>query len=234
MAVKKSSPFTFGLSLTLQQQLLFICWSVVTVILCPVLLMLGASWQVNLSTLIVSSLFTLLLANWIISPIIKGIKALEIGLLNFKDGEFSSLLAYQRSDELGRLCELYNQTAKQLRQEKHWIYQRELMLDKVLQSSPQALLLVDDNNTVIFSNYSARDLCQYQSALEGLKLDHILVSAPQQLAEAFKLGTQGLFQLNQEEDIGQTWHLATGHFLLNNQQHKLYIFKQLTDRKSVV
>lgn len=232
MAVKKSSPFTFGLSLTLQQQLLFICWSVVTVILCPVLLMLGASWQVNLSTLIVSSLFTLLLANWIISPIIKGIKALEIGLLNFKDGEFSSLLAYQRSDELGRLCQLYNQTAKQLRQEKHWIYQRELMLDKVLQSSPQALLLVDDNNTVIFSNYSARDLCQYQSALEGLKLDHILVSAPQQLAEAFKLGTQGLFQLNQEEDIGQTWHLATGHFLLNNQQHKLYIFKQLTKELS--
>ncbi|MFQ3259992.1 MAG: two-component system nitrogen regulation sensor histidine kinase NtrY, partial [Pseudoalteromonas distincta] len=66
-------------------------------------------------------------------------QSLETGLLNFKDGELSSLLAYKSNDELGKLCQLYNQTAKQLRQEKQWIYQRELMLDKVLQSSPQAL-----------------------------------------------------------------------------------------------
>ena len=55
-------------------------------------------------------------------------------------GNFHTLLAYdENNDELGDLCRLYNQTAKQLRQEKQWIYQRELMLDKVLQSSPQAV-----------------------------------------------------------------------------------------------
>lgn len=45
-------------------------------------------------------------------------QSLETGLLNFKDGELSSLLAYKSNDELGKLCQLYNQTAKQLRQEK--------------------------------------------------------------------------------------------------------------------
>lgn len=228
MAVNKSAQSAFGLSQTIQQQLLLICWLVVMIILCPVLLILDTSWLVNFSTLVVSSLFTLLLAKQITSPIIKGIKALEIGLLNFKDGEFSNLLAYQQSDELGRLCYLYNQTAKKLRQEKQWIYQRELMLDKVLQSSPQALLLVDDNNIVVLSNYSARDLFQSQSALEGGKLNNILVNAPQELAQVITLGTQGLFQLEKIDDSMQTWHVATGKFLLNNRHHTLYIFKQLT------
>jgi len=128
----------------------------VVLALVPVLLMLGAS-----STLTVISLALAIVLAWFISslitqPVNSGIKALETGLLNFKDGEFSSLLAYSDNDELGRLCRTYNQTAEQLRQEKQWIYQRELMLDKVLQSSPQALVLIDSNSNVVFSNHSAK------------------------------------------------------------------------------
>ncbi|WP_411019984.1 hypothetical protein, partial [Salmonella sp. ZJHZ21_0168] len=85
--------------------------------------------------------------------LVQGIKSLETGLLNFKDGELATLLAYNHNDELGKLCLLYNQTAKQLRQERQWIYQRELMLDKVLQSSPQAVLLRNDKGFIVYSNY---------------------------------------------------------------------------------
>jgi nitrogen fixation/metabolism regulation signal transduction histidine kinase len=41
-------------------------------------------------------------------------------------------------------------------------------------------------------------------------------------------GRDGLFHLNHDKDEMQTWHLSTGQFLLNNHQHRLYIFKQLT------
>ena len=42
-------------------------------------------------------------------------------------------------------------------------------------------------------------------------------------------GVDGLFTLDKAEQESQTWHLATGRLLLNNQfHHRLYVFKQLT------
>ena len=54
-----------------------------------------------------------LLAYQLSRPLADGIASLESGLLNFKDGELATLLAYDSKDELGDLCRLYNQTAKQ-------------------------------------------------------------------------------------------------------------------------
>ncbi|WP_405601028.1 MULTISPECIES: sensor histidine kinase [unclassified Pseudoalteromonas] len=179
--------------------------------------------------LILLTLFLSILLSKVLTKSIKqGMQSLETGLLNFKDGELSSLLAYKNNDELGKLCQLYNQTAKQLRQEKQWIYQRELMLDKVLQSSPQALLLVNDNNIVVFSNLISRSLFNSITRLEGMQLGKLLSTSPLQLKTAVEHGVDGLFNIEIENQDSQTWHLATGEFLLNNQKHHLYIFKQLT------
>ncbi|NOU49913.1 histidine kinase [Pseudoalteromonas sp. JBTF-M23] len=171
---------------------------------------------------------TLLVSSFICAPIRQGLEALELGLHNFKDGEFSNSLAYQSDDQLGRLCQLYNQTAEQLRKEKQWIYQRELMLDKVLESSPQALVLVNNNDIVVFSNLSARNLLLCNNHLEGMSLSQALEQAPPELKQAVNSAQDGLFNMLSEQDEVQTWHLATGQFLLNNQEHKLFIFKQLT------
>ncbi|TMP80751.1 histidine kinase [Pseudoalteromonas phenolica] len=200
----------------------------IVLVLTPILLLLGAT---SIQSLI--SLGFAICIGWFVSAVLtqsvnSGIQALETGLLNFKDGEFSSLLAYSANDELGRLCDVYNQTAEQLRQEKQWIYQRELMLDKVLQSSPQALVLIDSTDHVVFSNYSAKLLFNSDSKLEGLMRHALYQCAEEQVRQAMEMGRDGLFHLKQEQDETQTWHLSTGEFLLNNQQHKLYIFKQLT------
>ena len=188
--------------------------------------------QLNTFLVIITTLITVVFASYLSSrlshTLIQGVSALETGLLNFKDGELSSLLAYQNNDELGKLCQLYNQTAKQLRQEKQWIYQRELMLDKVLQSSPQALLLVNDNGIVVFSNLISRTLFNSKTQQEGTQLQQLLSNAPSQLANAIEQGTDGLFNIGVDNHDTQTWHLSTGEFLLNNQKHHLYIFKQLT------
>ena len=102
------------------------------------------------------------------------------------------------------------------------------MLDKVLQSSPQALLLVNDNNTVVFSNLISRSLFNSATRLEGMQLSKLLENSPLQLVAAIEHGIDGLFNIEIENQDSQTWHLATGEFLLNNQKHHLYIFKQLT------
>lgn len=188
----------------------------------------GISLLYSLLALLACALISGFFAAQLSSPLIDGMNSLETGLLNFKDGELATLLAYDGSDELGNLCRLYNQTAKQLRQEKQWIYQRELMLDKVLQSSPQAVLLTNDQGFIVYSNHSARSLLDAKSALEGAKLENLLDSSCEQLTRAIHKGVDGLFTLDKADQESQTWHMATGQLLLNNQFHQLYVFKQLT------
>ena len=159
----------------------------------------------------------------------QGMAGLETGLLNFLDGEYASLLSYDDNDELGHLSRLYNQTAEKLRAEKHWIYQRELMLDKVLQNSPEVLVLINDRDQVVFSNWAARHFFHINNTkLEGLLLSELLENAPQGVSNVIEAAQEGLFSISQDNDEPQTWHLATGQFLLNNQQHQLYVLKQMT------
>ncbi|WP_462158674.1 sensor histidine kinase [Pseudoalteromonas sp. GB56] len=215
-----ASRLTWQLSIWLS---LFICLPV------------GAGVAVGTFTLIQGLLLGLLLGAFqaifvslVITPRVRGLQAIESGLLNFKDGDFSTSLAYRKSDELGDLCQLYNETASKLHQERQWIYQRELMLDKVLHNSPQALLLVNSKEQVVYTNHSARSLLFAGNKVEGESLDNLFDGMPESIAQAIGRGGDGLFSVEQEHQQRQTWHLATGQFLLNNQAHLLYILKPMT------
>ena len=168
------------------------------------------------------------ITRFTIKNVALGLTSLDVGLQNFKDGEFSSTLAYRGEDELEHLCALYNETADKLRQEKQWLMQRELMLDKVLHSSPDVLLLVNDQQQVVFSNYQARDFFAQSQKLEGYSLGDLLAELPATFQDVMQNTREGLFTLPQASGEIQTWHLATGSFLLNNQHHSLYIIKQMT------
>ncbi|MCG7552730.1 ATP-binding protein [Pseudoalteromonas sp. Of11M-6] len=157
-----------------------------------------------------------------------GWEALEVGLMNFKDGEFSTSITYNANNELGTLCQLFNETAKQLRDEKQWIYQRELMLDKVLESSPQVLVLVDSQDVVVFANNSAKTFFNCEHRLEGERFSKLLSGVPDELHQAANNQLDGLFSIQNSSGESQMWHLANGELLLNNHFHKLYIFKQFT------
>ena len=88
------------------------------------------------------------------------------------------------------------------------------MLDKVLQSSPQAVLLTNDQGFIVYSNHSARSLLDAKSALEGAKLENLLDSSCEQLTRAIHKGVDGLFTLDKADQESQTWHMATGRLLL--------------------
>ncbi|MFY8273204.1 sensor histidine kinase [Pseudoalteromonas sp. SSDWG2] len=169
-----------------------------------------------------------LFVHWVVTPRVRGLQAIESGLLNFKDGDFATSLAYRNDDELGDLCRLYNDTASKLHQERQWIYQRELMLDKVLHNSPQALLLINAQEQIVYTNYSARNVLFAGKRVEGEKLSSLFEHMPQSIVDAIQRGGDGLFSVEQEHEQRQTWHLALGQFLLNNQAHTLFILKPMT------
>ena len=100
--------------------------------------------------------------------------ALEVGLLNFKDNDFSISIPVKGDKQLRALAQLFNESAHTLRRERQFIYQRELLLDKVIQSSPNVMILLDDEQRVIYANDAARHLFNQGVSIEGLTLNELL------------------------------------------------------------
>ncbi|MFB2727046.1 PAS domain-containing sensor histidine kinase [Shewanella mangrovisoli] len=163
---------------------------------------------------------------WFTRYLARSLNALEVGLLNFNDNDFSVSIPANGEGQLKALAELFNDSAAKLRQERQYIYQRELLLDKVIQSSPNVMLLFNDHQKLMYANDAARHLFHIKGKMEGLSLDELLQDLPEALALALKQEKSGLFTMG--EDDTETWYLSRGQFLLNNQQHNLILLKQMT------
>jgi two-component system, NtrC family, nitrogen regulation sensor histidine kinase NtrY len=154
-------------------------------------------------------------------------RALGDGILSIKDRDFSTSVTRASSDELGELVDTFNSLGDKLRVERQTLYQRELMLDTVIQTTPLALVLTNDTNAVLYSNTNARQLFGGGRKLEGERFDRYLDAAPAALQEAVERGGDTLFTLELAGEP-QVYHVSQRRFLLNALPHRLLLFKQLT------
>lgn len=161
------------------------------------------------------------------NPINRLLSALNDGFHNFLDNDFSVSLAKMRNDELGKLVEVYNQVGEALRDERIHLYQRELLLDTVIQTTPLSLVLTDDSDAIIYSNSAARQLVFSGKAINGYNFKQLLENKPASFIRAVNSGLNGLFTTTQQEN-NETYHLTQNQFLLNGRKHHLYLFKTLT------
>jgi len=161
------------------------------------------------------------------APVNRILSALNDGFHNFLDNDFSVSLAKTREDELGELVEVYNKVGGVLRDERLNLYQRELLLDTVIQTTPLALILVDDSGAIIYSNSAAKQLVFNGKAINGLSFSKLLNDKPKPFIDAVNSGLSGLFTIPKEEG-SETYHLTQSQFLLNGRKHQLYLFKSLT------
>lgn len=160
-------------------------------------------------------------------PINRVLSALNNGFHNFLDNDFSVSLAQTRSDELGDLVKVYNKVGAVLREERLNLYQRELLLDTVIQTTPLALILTDDSGVIIYSNSAAKQLVNSGEAINGLKFGKLLQDKPKPFLQSVESGLSGLFTVPQEKE-SEAYHLTQSQFLLNGRNHRLYLFKSLT------
>ncbi|WP_160152721.1 PAS domain-containing sensor histidine kinase [Microbulbifer sp. ALW1] len=192
------------------------------------LLQLGAqpilAWSAGL---LLALTLTFILLRPITRNLNRALYSLEGGLLNFRDGDFSISLALDRKDQLGQLAELYNEVGEILRRERAHIHQRELLLDTVIQSSPLALLLIDQSQHIIYANTSARHLLHQGKPLQGHLLEQILPVCPPELAQAIKNKQDGLTSYL-DGDSSHTLHISNSTFVLNSQQHRLILLREMT------
>ncbi|WP_237058046.1 sensor histidine kinase [Microbulbifer sediminum] len=182
------------------------------------------AWSAGLAAALVA---LVLLLRLVTRPLNRTLQALEGGLLNFRDGDFSVSLAIKGSDELGRLALLYNDAGEILRRERAHIYQRELLLDTMIQSSPHTLLLVDQGGRVIYANTSARHLLHRGKPITGMLLADLLKTCPPELGRAIRSGEDGLYNYS-DENGGHSQHVSNSVFVLNAQRHRLVLIREMT------
>jgi two-component system, NtrC family, nitrogen regulation sensor histidine kinase NtrY len=185
-------------------------------------------WRIAIGLAIVVGLpLALWLASTATKPWTDTITALKDGVASLRDHDFSLSIARGTNDELGDLVEAYNSLGAVLRRERLDLHQRELMLDTVIQTSPLALVLTNANARIVFSNIAARQLLGGGRKLEGLDFGAVLKEAPGPLRDAIAGGTDTLFTI-QEGAEANVFHVAQRRFVLNAQEHRLVLLKQLT------
>ncbi|GAA5445747.1 adaptive-response sensory-kinase SasA [Microbulbifer sp. NBRC 101763] len=167
------------------------------------------------------------LMRQVLTPLTTTLKSLQGGLLNFRDGDFSISLVPPRDIELRQITNLYNEIGEHLRRERAHIYQRELLLDTVIQSSPQALLLLDQSDHIIYSNSSAKKLLNAGRPIQGLLLQKLLPNSPGEIANAINNWENGLFNYTDTNGT-HSMHIGNSTFVLNAQKHRLIVLREMT------
>lgn len=163
----------------------------------------------------------------VFTPIHALFRALAGTVASYRDGDYSTGLAWRGSDALAKLIEAHNELGAALREQRLALVQRELLLDTMVQNTPVAMLLVDPARRVVHANIAARKMLGDGLRLEGQAFDDLLERGPDALRHAFERGGDGLFTVGELDDE-ETYHLARRQFRLNGRKHELVLLRQLT------
>jgi two-component system nitrogen regulation sensor histidine kinase NtrY len=192
---------------------------------------IAARWLPPLPAALIGFAAALLPALWLARQTprrwVRVLQALRDGIVSLRDRDFSVSVAAVEDAELSGLIGAYNSLGELLRRERLDLYQRELLLDTVIQTTPLSMVLTDDGGRIAFSNVAARQLLRAGRKLEGLTLAAVLREAPPALAAALGSGGDTLFTMEVAGEP-EVYHLSQRTFLLNARPHRLMLLKQLT------
>lgn len=166
-------------------------------------------------------------ARYFMRPVAQTLRAVGDGIASLADRDFSVSITLSKERELAELVEGYNRLGGVLRAERQSLYQRELLLDTVIQATPLAMVLTNANGRVVYSNIAARQTFLGGRKLEGLAFAELLAAAPEPLRVAVAGEADSLFTI-EGPDESEIYHLSQRDFLLNSQMHRLYLLKQMT------
>ena len=167
------------------------------------------------------------LADRVMNPLSRLLRALEGAVASYRDGDFSFSIAARRNDELGELIRMHNALGQTLREQRQNLAQRELLLDTVVQNTPVALVLTDSSGRVTYANIAARHLFNEGRTLHGLDFVELLSDAPEALRRAVEGGEDALLTVEMEGSE-ETFHLSQRSFRLQGRPHRLQLFRRMT------
>jgi len=168
-----------------------------------------------------------LLARQLVHPVTQLIRTMSGSVTAFRDGDFSFSISNRRRDELGDLVDAHNELGRVLREQRQNLFQRELLLDTVVQNTPDALVLVEPGGHVVYANLAARALLNGGRAMNGERFATIVEEAAPEFASALAVGNDALFSVQLEQD-DETFHLSQRAFKLQGRPHRMVMLRRMT------
>src|SRR5438874_3081832 len=187
----------------------------------------GSGWMAVVTALAIALPIAIWSARSRAERYVRLLTAVMDGVRGLRDQDFSLRLAAQGLGELSELAKLYNDVADVLRTQRNEIYQKELLLDTILQGTPIAVVLVNAGDRVIYSNAAARELIGGGSRLDGRRFNEIVEQLIDPMRDIVAAGVDAIFTLTMR-DQEETFHFAERLFHLNTQRHRMIMLERLT------
>jgi nitrogen fixation/metabolism regulation signal transduction histidine kinase len=174
------------------------------------------------------------LAAWMVArafrPVRKTLATLTDGVRSFQENDFGFRIADSGTEELGELVRLYNRLGDTLRRERNEIYQRELLLDTLLQGAPMAIVLVNELQRVVYANAAARNLFGQSRRLAGRAFPELLEGCPPEIRRPLAEEEDAIVTGARagEDGDGETFRVVNRRFTLNTQEHRLIVIERMT------
>lgn len=166
-------------------------------------------------------------ASWAWRPAGDGLRGIADGVRGFSENDFGFRLVEGRDDEIGALVALFNRMGDVLRTGRREVFERELLLDAVLQGAPMAILLLNGRDRVVYANAAARRMFAGRGRLAGLPLGE--VEAPcAALRDALGAGVDATVAGRVPGREEETWKIVFRSFHLHTQRHRLVVVETLT------
>ncbi|WP_299266368.1 ATP-binding protein [uncultured Psychrosphaera sp.] len=164
------------------------------------------------------------------------LQSLDHGLQSLRDNDFSISLSQQKDTSYNPLTNsvisAFNQTSEKLRDERQRLYQREMMLDKVLNASPMVTILVDHRDTIVFTNNSAQQAFELNGSIVGRNWPSLVNSLAPEFQHALNHQGESIFTLTDNQGAQQAWHVTSSYVTIHQARHQLFLLKTITQELS--
>lgn len=168
--------------------------------------------------------------------------SLEVALLNISDANFSVSMPEPVLPEMQNITRQMNKSFDELRAQRQSVYQRELLLDTVIEASPIAMLLCNAKQQLIFANAAARKLLFNGRKQNGANIVELLKRTEGQqergladgtldiFADVIQRGRETLFSVAGvlEPESRSSFHYSCSEFSIDRISHRLHLFKDIT------
>lgn len=166
-------------------------------------------------------------ARWTTRNVEMSLQGLDDALRAFRDSDFSMRLTTTGDRQTSELRTIYNEVADALRVQRADVYQKELLLDTILQRTPVAVLLVNSADRIVYSNVAARELFAGGGRIDGLYYSPLLDDVTEPIRDALFAGTDAIVVVPAAEH-DETFHVSQRTFRLNTLEHRLILVERLT------
>jgi nitrogen fixation/metabolism regulation signal transduction histidine kinase len=179
------------------------------------------------AAVVLALLLAVVTAQMAMQRVTRTLMVVSNGVRGLRERDFSLRLTQTGNDEVSELIGLYNEVAEVLRSQRSDLYQRELLLDTILQGSPIAVVLANPADRVVFANVAARDLLGGGKRFDGRRFSEVAAELPPAMREILQTGEESIFSVG-SGDHDETFHYVRRTFYLNTQRHTLTLIERLT------